>query len=366
MKNKNMIKIMVFVVVLTLLFSAFAEGALFDFLTNRDTAPALQAADTGITVDTDITPSRVAIDFANLDPECNDNIDNDADNLIDLGGCDYDNDGVLDLNFNDGDLTICAQGIQIGADPDCENAEDDRESVQTSSITVADYDDETTYDCCLCTEQVSVTVTDSTSMSFVGHDNCVAILGSQEGANYCLDELQTGWDLSICLDDEEDEDFPQVAECADRIDNDGDGDIDYPNDDCCQSVNDNNEDGNLLFYLMSADPPACNDGIDNDEDGLIDLGGCDYDNDGVLDLNFNDGDLTICAQGIQIGADPACLNPVTGVLMPYYPEDELIAGQIYEYAVANVETSTPTLGASPTIEPSSGLASTFLSIFRSR
>lgn len=53
-----------------------------------------------------------------------------------------------------------------------------------------------------------------------------------------------------------------VAACADKLDNDKDGKIDYPNDPGCSSATDNDE----------TDPPlaACTDGIDNDGDGKID------------------------------------------------------------------------------------------------
>jgi hypothetical protein len=54
-------------------------------------------------------------------------------------------------------------------------------------------------------------------------------------------------------------------QCNDNADNDGDGQVDYPNDPGCASVDDNSE---------SPDPsgqPQCNDGVDNDGDGLIDF-----------------------------------------------------------------------------------------------
>lgn len=50
-------------------------------------------------------------------------------------------------------------------------------------------------------------------------------------------------------------------ECSDGIDNDGDGDVDYPNDSGCSSTTDNSE---------YAAPPQCSDGLDNDNDGQID------------------------------------------------------------------------------------------------
>jgi cytochrome c553 len=59
---------------------------------------------------------------------------------------------------------------------------------------------------------------------------------------------------------------PPVAQCADGIDNDGDGLIDFPADPGCTDANDNDE--------FNAPPPPvaqCADGIDNDGDGLVDM-----------------------------------------------------------------------------------------------
>ena len=51
----------------------------------------------------------------------------------------------------------------------------------------------------------------------------------------------------------------EFAQCQDREDNDGDGQLDL-NDPDCDSPDDNSE-----------SPPQCADGIDNDGDALIDL-----------------------------------------------------------------------------------------------
>ena len=50
-------------------------------------------------------------------------------------------------------------------------------------------------------------------------------------------------------------------QCSDGIDNDGDGQTDFPNDTGCSSPSDNDE----------TNPPQCSDGIDNDGDGKIDM-----------------------------------------------------------------------------------------------
>ncbi|MGQ0700609.1 MAG: OmpA family protein [Panacagrimonas sp.] len=54
---------------------------------------------------------------------------------------------------------------------------------------------------------------------------------------------------------------PPVSICADTLDNDGDGLIDFPGDPGCSTADDNDE----------IDPPQCSDGKDNDGDGLIDF-----------------------------------------------------------------------------------------------
>ncbi len=51
--------------------------------------------------------------------------------------------------------------------------------------------------------------------------------------------------------------------CSDRIDNDQDGKIDYPNDPGCVSKSDTSELNTVIVY-------QCSDGIDNDQDGKID------------------------------------------------------------------------------------------------
>jgi len=53
-----------------------------------------------------------------------------------------------------------------------------------------------------------------------------------------------------------------TTQCSDGADNDGDGEIDFPNDPGCFSVTDDDETN-----------PQCDDGIDNDSDGFCDLAG---------------------------------------------------------------------------------------------
>ena len=61
-------------------------------------------------------------------------------------------------------------------------------------------------------------------------------------------------------DTEQDEVLPQ---CSDGVDNDGDGKIDFPNDPGCANEDDDTEQGE--------DQPECSDDVDNDGDGMIDF-----------------------------------------------------------------------------------------------
>jgi len=74
----------------------------------------------------------------------------------------------------------------------------------------------------------------------------IGYTGTLACANNCL-----GYDTSGCI-------APKA--CSDGIDNDGDGAIDFPNDQGCSSADDDNEVN-----------PTCIDLIDNDGDGLIDF-----------------------------------------------------------------------------------------------
>jgi hypothetical protein len=52
-------------------------------------------------------------------------------------------------------------------------------------------------------------------------------------------------------------------QCGDGIDSNGDGTIDYPNDETCRSADDDSE-------TDVGEPFTCNDGYDNDLDGRTD------------------------------------------------------------------------------------------------
>ncbi len=97
-------------------------------------------------------------------------------------------------------------------------------------------------------------------------------------------------------------------QCSDRIDNDGDGLIDYPQDPDCLSLSDKKE----------ATAPQCDDGADNDGDGLVDYPDdtdCSSANDTSEDNQSNQGG----SSGSGSGAAPGIIiKPNTSVRFSGY------------------------------------------------
>ncbi len=100
-----------------------------------------------------------------------------------------------------------------------------------------------------------------------------------------------------------------LPQCSDGIDNDDDSLVDYPADPGCDSDQDNDEADVVIL-------PQCSDGIDNDNDSLIDYPadpGCDSDQDD----NEIDEVLPACSDNIDndndglidFPADPGCSYP---------------------------------------------------------
>ena len=93
------------------------------------------------------------------------------------------------------------------------------------------------------------------------------------------------------------------AACNDGRDNDGDGIADYPNDPGCASVSDNDESDSCPG---GAGCPACSDGLDNDGDGMI-----DYPDD--PSCSAASGTSEACASSEQVVALVAPSTPGTTV-----------------------------------------------------
>ncbi len=117
---------------------------------------------------------------------------------------------------------------------------------------------------------------------------------------------------SVAINVTGEQQFPQ---CSDGMDNDNDGLIDFPTDPGCESPEDDDESDEEL--------PECSDGVDNDNDGLIDYPedpGCEDEQDD----DESDEELPQCSDGIDNDGDglvdmddPDCL----------YPEDDDESGE---------------------------------------
>ncbi len=100
-------------------------------------------------------------------------------------------------------------------------------------------------------------------------------------------------------------------QCNDGIDNDGDGFVDM-NDPGCSDINDNDE---WNYVPLPEAPAQCNDGVDNDGDGFVDMNdpGCSS----PLDNNeHNDVQNPACSDGFDNDQDgfvdmndPGCTSP---------------------------------------------------------
>ena len=197
--------------------------------------------------------------------ECNDDVDNDGDKLVDYPddpGCDSPEDDSESPNpqcsdgvDNDGD-----KKVDFPEDPGCEDPRDNDE-------------------------------TDGN-----GPPEC------SDGIDNDGDKLVDYPDDPGCDSPEDDSESPN-PQCSDGVDNDGDGKIDYPADPGCDDPRDNDETDN------GADP-ECSDGVDNDGDGFTDYPadpGCDSPEDDSESPNpqcsddaDNDGDQLIDEN------DPGC------------------------------------------------------------
>ncbi|MFH1972315.1 MAG: hypothetical protein ABIJ18_02450 [archaeon] len=85
------------------------------------------------------------------------------------------------------------------------------------------------------------------------------------------------------------EEYP--TECYDGIDNDENGKVDL-------------DDSACISWQTESEFAVCNDGIDNDADGQIDtLGGCDLDGDEKLSINLNTGHVNWPVTEVGVGFD---------------------------------------------------------------
>jgi Right handed beta helix region len=93
---------------------------------------------------------------------------------------------------------------------------------------------------------------------------------------------------------------PAPRECADGVDNDGDGRVDFPSDRGCRSAADPSE------------RTDCDDGVDNDGDGFVDRAdrGCSSRKDKTETAQCEDGVDNDRDGDVDFPADPGCTSPV--------------------------------------------------------
>ncbi len=111
---------------------------------------------------------------------------------------------------------------------------------------------------------------------------------------------------------------PTTYQCNDGIDNDGDGLIDYPADPGCSSATDDDETNSSGPGGGSA--PICHDFIDNDGDGLV-----DFPNDPGCDSYADSSEID--TPPANICADPSAVN-VGGALPCVYPNNPTTCSDI--------------------------------------
>ena len=141
--------------------------------------------------------------------------------------------------------------------------------------------------------------------------------------------------------------------CEDGVDNDGDGQTDYPIDDGCSTAADDDE----------TDPnfPACDDGIDNDNDGLVDFEdpGCssftdpDENNICAPGLSFRDISSTPTLESVTMGVSKLnnCRNNQAPELLFLFTLRSPIAALSFETTGSSFDTILGVYGSCPGDEP---------------
>lgn len=233
-------------------------------------------------------------------PACQDGIDNDGDGLIDYpqdpecgslndlyearpetqlpecnDGIDNDEDGNVDFPVDRGCASL-DDLYEDGDPPTIPQCADERDNDADDLVDIADPGCEDEFD-------------------------PLELNGPAEERPRCSDGLDNDGDGFIdfprdpgCTraSDRDEITLPFPTECYDDEDNDGDGLVDFPYDPGCSGVGDEDESDRLLI------PPQCADSIDNDNDGSIDYpddNGCfsagDDSERGACGLSFESGSL---------------------------------------------------------------------------
>ena len=131
-----------------------------------------------------------------------------------------------------------------------------------------------------------------------------------------------------------------LSACEDGVDNDGDGQTDYPIDDGCSTSTDDDE--------TDPDFPACDDGTDNDNDGLVDFEdpGCssftdpDENNSCGPGLSFRDISNTPMLESVTMGASRlnSCRNNQAPELLFLFTLRSPVAALSFETTGSSFDT----------------------------
>ncbi len=267
------------------------------------------------------------------DPACSDRIDNDNDGLVDWPldpGCV----GPTDTDETNA-LPQCSDGLDNDfdgkvdmLDPGCSSPQDNNEGddpVQSGCVEITKQTFDPHGTALPVTAQFTF-ILDATRVAYNDSTGRARFDNVLAGTHTVAEIIPSGWtQLSITpanglvtvapgqtcaqITFRNRQVFVANAQCNDGYDNDGDGLVDYPQDTGCSSATDNDE-YNSTFV------PQCRDGIDNDGDGLSDYPldpGCANQDDNneqnqsvtpaCSDNLDNDGD------GLKdYPADPGCAN----------------------------------------------------------
>lgn len=204
-------------------------------------------------------------------PACSDGIDNDGDNLVD-----YPHDpqcGSPDDLYEarpEEELPECADGVDNDGDGNIDFPVDRGCGSETDR---SEGDDPTTIP--QCSDERDNDADDLVDISDPGcedDDDPLELDGPIGERPRCSDGIDNDGDGFVdfprdpgCTRASDDEEItlPFPTECYDDIDNDGDGLVDFPLDPGCAGVGDEDE-------TDRENPPGCSDLIDNDNDGSID------------------------------------------------------------------------------------------------
>jgi len=231
-------------------------------------------------------PDCPAPEHASESAACSNGLDDDADGFVDLAdpGCASGNDlSELDTGSD------CDDGVDNDGDGQTDFAEDG------GCVDPADASEEPD-----CSDGLD---NDGDGDTDDADPGCESDLDPDErdGGSECDDGRDNDLDDDVDIDDRDcfsPRHSSESPDCADGLDNDDDGFVDFPLDPGCRSLNDSSEKGG----------PACDDRRDNDDDGAADFPddrGCEGPGDELEEGVCQDG-IDQDGDGLVDGDDPGC------------------------------------------------------------